>query len=273
MRDLRQSRNYADYIGKIGWNVDEYKGVFLYINKLLFWNFVKVQRPFSDNFTPLFRFIKNKYRFSTIYVEPNTERQYRKLLNMGFRKYSSPFLPSKTVQIDLTKKEERLLKEMHKKTRYNIKIALRNKLNVSATHDIEQFADYWQKCATDWGMFFKQKNKIKAIHNSFGSKSMIHTVSDKKGNWLAAILRISAFNISYYLYAASTKEGNKLFAPTLVTWDAIKSARDEGNKIFDFEGIFDERFPLNTWKGFSRFKMGFGGRVVSYPGCLSKLVL
>jgi len=272
MKDLRQARSYADYIGKIGWDVDEYKGVFLYINKLLFWKFVKVQRPFSIDFISLSHYIENKYRFSRVYIEPSTNLQYRKLLDIGFRYYNSPFLPSKTIQIDLARKEEQLLKEMHKKTRYNIKIALRNKLNVSTTHDIEKFADFWQKCASDWGMFFRQKDKIKAIYNSFGSNSLVHTVTDKKGNWLAAILRISAFNISYYLYAASSKEGNKLFAPTLATWAAIKSAKDEGKKIFDFEGIYDERFPLNSWKGFSRFKMGFGGRIVTYPGCLSKVI-
>jgi lipid II:glycine glycyltransferase (peptidoglycan interpeptide bridge formation enzyme) len=74
------------------------------------------------------------------------------------------------------------------------------------------------------------------------------------------------------MYAASSLEGKKYFAPTLVAWNAIMSSKKEGKKIFDFEGIYDERFPLNSWKGFSRFKNGFGGNVVSYPGCLSKTI-
>jgi lipid II:glycine glycyltransferase (peptidoglycan interpeptide bridge formation enzyme) len=196
---------------------------------------------------------------------------------------------------------------MHYKTRYNIKHYNKSKtlnsndknwgFKVSKTEDIEKFADFWQKCARQRGMFLSQKEEIKAIYNAFGKNAVIHVASyrhiewneesqkqnmrsgvekyfpqDDDENWLAAVLRISTKDVSYYMYAAASSEGKKLFAPTIVAWNAIKSAKNEGKKVFDFEGIFDERFPLKSWKGFTRFKRGFGGKEIEYPGCVSKII-
>jgi len=55
--------------------------------------------------------------------------------------------------------------------------------------------------------------------------------------------------------------------------DYEKLAKKMGCKIFDFEGIYDDRFPLKSWLGFSRFKKSFGGLEVEYPGAYSKFLL
>ena len=67
--------------------------------------------------------------------------------------------------------------------------------------------------------------------------------------------------------AAANREGKKSFAPTLLAWEALKFAKKQGCAIFDFEGVFDERFTTQSpaWKGFSKFKEGFGGKSVYYP--------
>ncbi len=49
--------------------------------------------------------------------------------------------------------------------------------------------------------------------------------------------------------------------------DAILLAKKSGCKVFDFDGIYDERFPIKTWLGFTKFKKGFGGKEIEYPGC------
>jgi len=75
----------------------------------------------------------------------------------------------------------------------------------------------------------------------------------------ACCLILISSNMVFYWHNASTKSGKKLFAPTLCVWEAIKEAKRRKLKVFDFEGVWDERFPdLNKgWKGFSRFKEGF----------------
>ena len=271
-QDLRQTNNYSQYMQDLGWRVDEYKGVHIYFKKILFWRFVKIQRPQVEIVKLLNCYIVKKYRYSTVYVEPGSNKQHNDLLKLGFKKYNSPFLPSKTVQIDLRRSEEQLLKEMHYKTRYNCKKATSDKMQATRSDSIDKFAEFWQRCAGQRGMFLSQKKEIRAIYNAFSKDAVIHYVHINN-EWLSAILRISTSNVSYYMYAASTKDGKKLFAPTIITWEAIKAAKKEGNKVFDFEGVFDERFPLTSWKGFTRFKKGFGGIEVEYPGTLREIIL
>ena len=271
-QDLRQNKNYPFYIQDLGWEVDEYKGVHIYLKKIFFWSFVKVQRPTNLIVKEFNSYLLRKYRRSTVYIEPANVKQYEEFVNSKFKKYNSPFLPSKTVQIDLRRSEEQLLKEMHYKTRYNCKKATSDKMQATRSDSIDKFAEFWQRCAGQRGMFLSQKKEIRAIYNAFSKDAVIHYVHINN-EWLSAILRISTSNVSYYMYAASTKDGKKLFAPTIITWEAIKAAKKEGKKVFDFEGIYDERFPLISWKGFTRFKKGFGGIEVEYPGTLRKIIL
>ena len=75
-------------------------------------------------------------------------------------------------------------------------------------------------------------------------------------------------------FGANTSVGRNLLAKPLVLWEAIKESKRRGLKVFDFEGIYDKRFPkLNKgWKGFSNFKKGFGGEKVEFSQPLIKLL-
>ncbi|KKR11132.1 MAG: FemAB family peptidoglycan biosynthesis protein [Candidatus Woesebacteria bacterium GW2011_GWA1_39_21] len=277
MRDLRQTEGYARYLKKIGWEVDRFEESFIYTKKILFWKFVKIQRQQVLKVRSLENHLRSNYHLSTVYVEPNDNFQYKQLLKTGFGKYNSPFLPSRTVQINLKKSEEMLLGKMHYKTRYNIIHNMKSKgqnskFEISVSEDIKKFAGFWQSCALGRGMFLNEKKIISSLYESFAKDAQIH-IAISRQNWVAAILRVSTVDISYYMYAAATEEGKKLFAPTALAWEAVKSSKQEGKKIFDFEGIYDERFPLESWRGFTRFKKSFGGEEVEYPGTLQKIFI
>ena len=68
-------------------------------------------------------------------------------------------------------------------------------------------------------------------------------------------------------YAAFSEElGYELFAPTLLTWTAMITAKNAGCHIFDFGGIYDPRYRMyKKWQGFTKFKEGFSPTVVYYP--------
>ena len=270
--DLRQTEYYSKYIKKLGWKVDKYGGVNIYSKRLLLWNFVKIQRPEDFKADKLNNYLTSNYRYSTIYVEAKNNKQYNSLLKFKFKSYNSPFLPTKTIWIDLKDGQSQLLKKMHQKTRYNIKVAERNNLKIVYSKDIERFSDFWQNCAKERGMFLNQKREISELYNAFNKSAKIYVALDGKSDWLAGILSVYTKDVSYYMYAASTKKGKKLYAPTLLIWEVLKSEKNDGKSLFDFEGIYDERFPLKTWRGFTRFKKGFGGTEKEYPGCLSKVI-
>src|SRR3972149_3171080 len=310
--DLRQTPEYAKYMESIGWIVERKGGVNYFIKKFsLIGSFIKIQRPevLRDQEIKLIKRLSKKYRAFQIVIEPRKASLRGKpnlLIEHGFRLSRSPFVPAKTIHIDLTKSEKQLLSEMHHKTRYNIKKAISNKLKVTSSKNINQFADFWQECARKQrGMFLSQRKEIIEIYKAFGEKAHIILVKSVKNTpasethlfyfknkgfspgvkieksnhpggeieILSGILMLKTKDIAYYMYAASSDKGKKLFAPTLCAWEVIVLAKKLKCKIFDFEGIFDERFPLKSWHGFTRFKKSFGGEVVVHPGAYVKMRL
>lgn len=158
---------------------------------------------------------------------------------------------------------------MHSKTRYNIGLAKRRGVVIKRSKDIARFTSFWQKSAKKRGMFLSMKKEIESLYFSFGDDAMLLFAEYEK-KLAAAVFLIDTSSTRYYIYAASTPLGNKYFAPSLLVWESLKNAKNKNLKMFDFEGIYDERFPLPAWKGFTRFKKGFGGKEVEYLGKLHK---
>jgi lipid II:glycine glycyltransferase (peptidoglycan interpeptide bridge formation enzyme) len=64
-----------------------------------------------------------------------------------------------------------------------------------------------------------------------------------------------------YMHGASSNEFRNLMAPYALQWHCIKLAKQSGYKYYDFYGISDDK-----WPGVTRFKRGFGGKELEYPG-------
>lgn len=287
MTDLRQTPEYAQYMQLLGWSVirlqtSDFKCQ-IFIKKIpLFGNIAKLQRPQGKLDIKKLKKFARKNTLAALYIEPSFGNQST-IQDSQFKIHKNCFLPSKTIQIDLQKKEENLLKEMKPKTRYNIKLAQKLKVSVAQSMDIDLFIKLWEKSARKRGMWLSQKREISALFNAFANKGCI-LFAYKNSNQnsvvhfdtlvyqsipIAGVLMVRASNTAYYMYAFSTKVGNQLFAPSLLAWEAIKLAKRKKCKLFDFEGIYDERYKqTKNWKGFTRFKEGFGGRIVSYPQTL-----
>ena len=131
-------------------------------------------------------------------------------------------------------------------------------------------------------MWLSQRKEIISLWNSFKATNNVklylaHKKSDiiaphvRNDYVIAGLLVVYTDDAAYYMYAASTADGKKLYTPTLLTWRAVRNAQKAGKKIFDFEGVYDERYE-NTkgWKGFTKFKEGFGGKIITYPGTFVK---
>lgn len=253
----------------LGWKVERIQNINYFIRPFfIFGSFMKVQRPLEIRYEDIER-LRKEYRVFNLIIEPKHKKDILHVTDYGLRS-SSPYLPSKTIHIDLTKSETQLLKEMHHKTRYNIKQAQKKSVEVKVSKDIRLFSDMWK--SAKFSRKIMGTRDITELYKAFGKDGYL-LLAYKESELLAGVVCIHASNIAYYMYAATTSKGRKLFAPTLLTWEQMKLAKKKGNKVFDFEGIYDERFPLSDWKGFSRFKKSFGGKEVEYPGAFSKVKL
>ena len=180
------------------------------------------------------------------------------VLSDSFCKAVKALHPQKTIIIDLLKEQENLLKQMHQKTRYNIRLSEKKFLKLEKSDDIDVFWNLLQKTSkrtefnTHLKEYYKKLLELKNVDLYFVKRY---------DDFVAGEIVISYNNTMTYLHGASNYNLRKYMGPYFLHWELIKLAKHENMKEYDFWGI-DE----NKWPGVTRFKRGFGGKKVEYIG-------
>ncbi len=259
MVDIRQTPQYANYLSKIGWRVERINEINYFIKNFpIIGSVIKIQRPEEIKIRKI-RELARKYRAFQIIVEPKTELDAKYLTSIGFSLSKSPYLPTKTLQLDLTKPKNLLLKDMEKDARDAIK---KSEIVVNSCKNLKEFRNAW-KNAVGWRRYVPPISHLVALKTSF-KKNCLFLMEENKNS--GAIFLVGD-KIGYYWQAFTNLEGRRNLSQYKIVWEGILWAKKKGAKIFDFEGIYDERFPNKSWLGFTHFKKSFGGYEVEYPGC------
>jgi hypothetical protein len=268
MIDIRQTIQYANYLSKIGWAVERGAEINYFIKKVsLVGSVIKIQRPEEIRINKI-RGLAKKYRAFQTIVEPKTQLDAKYLASIRFRLSKSPYLPTKTLHLDLTGTKEELLNQLKKDARSALKKNSELKIVNYGVEDIEKFRKAW-KMTIGVKRYVSPLPHLKALKKSFRKNSLF--ITDEDGN--SGGIFLIGDKIGYYWQAFSNKGARKLQAQYKIVWEGILWAKRRGTKIFDFEGIYDERFPNKSWVGFTHFKKSFGGYVVEYPGTFVKWFL
>lgn len=269
--DLRQTREYGEYLQKSGWIVERSgkESVQILIRKmpLLPISVMKVQRWQGKLDWGELEKIKKRDRVIYQVLEPEVENGEREEMERrGFRLSKSPYLPTKTVVVDLGKGEDLLWRELSKDARQKIKQG--EGLVIEETDDWEKFRGEWKK----WGRgYVPGVESVVNLKRILGDKCRILVARKKAGGeMLSGAVIVEGGETAYYYFAWTGDEGRELNSQYKLVWEVIRGAKKRGNERFDFEGIYDERFPNKRWLGFSGFKKKFGGEEVIYPGSWQK---
>ncbi len=264
MADIRQTIQYANYLKQIGWIVERTAEVNYFIKKLPLIGFiVKIQRPDEIRINKI-REITKKYRAFQIIIEPKTELDAKYLLSIRFRLSKSTYLPSKTLLLELTLSEKSLLKKLKKDARG----AVRQNENLATSFaSPKEFRNAW-KSSVGLRRYVPPLSHLTALKKSFKNNCIFLVSQINSG-----AIFLLADGIAYYWQAFTNKEGRQKLYQYKIVWEGILWAKKKGARIFDFEGIYDERFPNKNWLGFTHFKKSFGGYGIEYPGCFIKNLL
>ncbi len=265
MRDLRQTKEYGEFLKDIGWNIETLHGRQYFIKKIPFiGSAIKLQRINSFLIKDIDTLCR-KHRVFQIIVEPKTITKKDRTLvgNNGFKLSSMPYLPTKTIQIDISKPLPTILKNMKKDARYSLRKS--ETLVVSESQDVESFRLAW-KTAVGNKRHVLPLSELQAFKNAFGKHMVIMMNKFKTSGAMFLI----GENICYYWVGFTDSFARASLIQYQVLWHGIQWAKKNKATVFDFEGIYDERFPKNEWKGFTHFKRSFGGIEVEYPGCFVK---
>ncbi len=261
MIDIRQSKDYAQYLSSLGWVVERIDNINYFIKKFpLIGSVIKIQRPEKIDFKEI-KTLTKKYRVFQIILEPKNNNQKEEIKKNGFRLSNSPYLPTKTLEFNLTKSEKELLKGLKKDCR---RIIEKTKAKIVKTSP-EKFQKAWKK-AIGLKRYVPPISQLESLKKTFEKNSLFITAKDSS----AGAIFLRAGEKSYYWQAFTNKVGRKNNYQYKIVWEGIIWAKKNKAKVLDFEGIYDERFPNKSWLGFTHFKKSFGGKETEYPGCYIK---
>jgi lipid II:glycine glycyltransferase (peptidoglycan interpeptide bridge formation enzyme) len=280
LSDVRQSTNYSKYLKSQGWIVERIKNTNYFIKKIpLLGSVLKVQRPINLDFETIQKLEKKYKTFQTI-IEPNLSSIinsfsdiHKLILSQGFKLSKSPYLPSKTLHLDLNSSEKEIYNNFTKDCKYSIRKGERLKIiKYSTLKDIEFFHNGWRN-SVNFSRFVPSLTSLINLKKSFPNNHSIFLASHNKiGNIIGrAIFTRSSHDFAYYWYGFTNNEGRTSLSQYSLLYSGILWGKKMGCKIFDFEGIYDSRFPNKSWLGFTHFKKSFGGKEILYPGCYTKL--
>ena len=218
-----------------------------------------------------------------IQLEPNIKIEdvsKKEFINLGLIDSAHPLFTKYTFQLDLTRSEEELLKQMHSKTRYNIKVAQKHNVEVKEEDSKEAFDSYLTLTmeTTNRQGFYAHTPKYHTI--------MWETLRNTKSQ-LQAHLFVARFNniplttwilftfkdMLYYPYGASSSMHREVMASNLMMWEAIKFGKKQKLKLFDMWGSLGENpNPKDPWFGFHRFKSGYGPTLIEFVGSFDLVI-
>ncbi|MFH0979496.1 MAG: peptidoglycan bridge formation glycyltransferase FemA/FemB family protein [Candidatus Roizmanbacteria bacterium] len=217
---------------------------------------------------------KNKVIF--IKIEPYVEKSKLQITNVksnsNFKIQISkhPLFPAWTQILDLTKSEEELLKNMHHKTRYNIRLAEKKGVIVkeeSTDQGFEIFAKLYFETTKRQKYFGHDYRYHKIVLDNLKNRISHILIAYYNNIPLAAYELFYLDGIIYYVYGGTSDQYRNLMASNLLMWEAIKLGKKLGAKKFDMWGSLPPDYdPTHPWSGFTRFKEGYGTKFVEMVG-------
>ncbi len=225
--------------------------------------------------------IGNKENCIFIQLEPNVEQINNKKYNFKNLVASSrPLLTKYTFVLDLTKSEDELLKNMHPKTRYNIKLAEKKGVKIIEDNSNNAFKEYLRltKETTQRQKFYAHSEKYHRLMWDTLSQAKNQPINFDKlsehlftaiynGRVLVTWIVFVLGDTLYYPYGASSTEHKDVMASNLMMWETIKFGKKLGLKKFDMWGALGPNpNKKDPFYGFHKFKEGYGARHVEFVG-------
>lgn len=267
MEDIRQNKGWAGHLKHKNWKTVRVKSAdgrhFMqaFILRLGWWPFtmMKIQRSnFDPDFRDLAR-IKRKHWVANSIIEPQRVQNPEAFKKAGYRLTHFPYLAMSSYINDLTKSEKEIWQGLSENAK---RLINKNKETIIEEASPEKFCELWKKSSKIWIM---KPDEVGNLIKSFKGKVRL-TVSRIGKEYHSGLMTIYSKDTANYYQTWTSEAGRGSGAHYKLVWEEMLKAKKAGMKWFDFEGIFDPRWPQKKWVGFTEFKRRFGGKLVQFPG-------
>ncbi len=195
----------------------------------------------------------------------------------GLKKSASSIQVPDTTIVNLTRPVEDILKGMHKKTRYNIKLARKKGIEIREADitELDTWYNMYEITAKRDNIAIHSKKYYLSVYNKAKASigvDMKLLFACYEGELLAGIFVLICGEQATYLYGASSNSKRNLMPAYLLQWSAIELVKNEGATIYDFFGIPPVNDKNHPMYGLYRFKTGFGGEIIHRLGCYDYII-
>ncbi len=200
-------------------------------------------------------------------VEPNVPADDRAWLtaleDAKLRRNPYATHPRRSWVLDIRPDEATLLKQMHNKWRYNIKLAERRGVTVRAgttQADRDLFYRLYQETATRDGFFIHPQAHYDAILTLFAARdAAVLLLAEYAGEPIAGLIAVRCGAVTTYMFGASSNAHREHMPNHLTQWTAIQWARAHGCATYDFRAIAEVLEPDEDLYSLYTYKRGYGG--------------
>jgi len=289
--DARQTKEWGKFLEHLEWRTEKIGTTYIFLRRspLINRSLIKIQHPVGPvDLEKIELFAKKEKALFTI-IEPHNrgyiESEY---IKHGYKKSKIQFAHSATIKIDLTCSVEKMYSAFSTNAKRNIKKAEKNiSIKMVALKDekdksvIQQFYSLYAQTGKEKKFYVPSYAEVSAKIRAFKKTSYFLFAYEKnpphpdplhgdrkKEQKPVAILWIGHFDtVLVYFHPGNTKKGYELLANYLLVWEALKLGKKLGLHVFDFETMYDYRYPKENkgWIGYTEFKKKFGGEEVYYP--------
>ena len=225
-------------------------------------------------------------RTLSIIVEPDQELPDPSTYCIRLRSGPEAIQPARTVMVELLD-DEALMQQMHPKTRYNVRLALRRGVSIRimghAEDATDTFYDMLQDTASRNAFAVHTPDYYREFLRQFGENASLIFAEINRTPVAGAIAAVFG-DEAVYMFGASSTKSRADGAAFLLQHEAMRWARDRGASRYDLWGIpeYDpttsvsesgDRLAGSTGsdrRGLYEFKTRFGGQIVRFPAPLER---
>ena len=163
------------------------------------------------------------------------------------------------------KTEEELFNNLHSKTRYNVRLAIKKGIDIreGTREDLKEFYKIMVTTGIRDGFITRSLQYFERMYDCLAPTHMKLLMAYYEGKPISGVIVITYGNKTWYLYGASSNEHRNLMPNYLLQWEMIKIAVKNKSDIYDLRGVPGIADNSN---GLYRFKKGFGAEYTEFIG-------
>ncbi len=231
-------------------------------------NKIKNKTTFWKSFLEFYKDLGKTEKCDFVRISPLLENNTENLNFFSSEKFRNAPIhlvnPERTWTLNIEEDSEKLLTEMKKSTRYEVRKGIKKNLEIKIGNTKEDLDIFWKlhlETVKRQGFtpFARKSTEIEL--KAFGKNVQIISVFHEEEAIASGVFIFDDQNV-YYHQGASIY--SKMPGAHAYIWGALLEAKKRGCTTFNFWGICDKKEKTHPWFGLSKFKRGFNGEEKIY---------